>query len=150
MIGIYDSGIGGLSIYKAIKKKLPYEDFIYIADKKFFPYGKQTDKTIQRRGNKIVSWFENQKVSLIVVACNTATVSSLSYLRKKHPDTPIVGTVPVIKKCSETTKNGIIGILCTPKTKKSSYNKNLIAEFAKNKKVYVKAVPKLEIGRAHV
>lgn len=143
MIGIYDSGVGGLSIYKALKKKLPHEDFVYLADQKFFPYGNRAVGLIKKRGDKICTWLEGRSVKLIVVACNTATVSALHYLRKKHQGTPIVGAVPVIKKCAELSKNGKIGVLCTPKTAGSQYQKNLIQQFTANKKVYVRAPTRL-------
>lgn len=150
MIGIYDSGVGGLSIYKSLRRALPHEDFMYVADKKFFPYGEKSVAVIKERGDKICTWFEEQDVKLIVVACNTATVSALHYLRKRHPQTPIVGTVPVIKKCAELSKNGNIGVLCTPKTAHSRYQKNLIQQFASDKKVYIRAparlVETIEVG----
>ncbi|MDX1607985.1 MAG: glutamate racemase [Candidatus Spechtbacterales bacterium] len=152
-IGIFDSGIGGLSIYKDVKKLLPQEDFIYVADKKYFPYGIQNTSTIKERGRNIVSWLEDQGTKLIVIACNTSTVSALTYLRKINPDIPIVGTVPVIKTCAEETKNGKIGVLSTPKTAASKYHKNLINDFADDKDVYTIAVPNLveiiEEGKFH-
>lgn len=142
-IGLYDSGIGGLSIYKEVKKILPNEDYIYIADKKFFPYGKLSKKQICDRTDKIVGWLKSKNVKLVIIACNTATVNAIKYIRDKHPDLPIIGTVPVIKTCVEKTKNRNIGVLCTTKTANSAYQKKLIREFAINKNVYIKACPGL-------
>lgn len=143
MIGIYDSGVGGLSIYKSLKHELPRENFLYIADQKFFPYGSKSTKIIKERADAACSWLEDEGVKLIVIACNTATVFGLDYVRKRHPNTPIVGTVPVIKKCAQLSKNGNIGVLCTPKTARSHYQKNLIHSFARGKNVYVRAPARL-------
>lgn len=143
MIGIYDSGVGGLSIYKSLRRELPRENFVYVADKKYFPYGDKSTTLIRERADAMCGWLEDRGVKLIVVACNTATVSALDYMRKRHPGTPIVGTVPTIKKAAQFTKNGSIGVVCTPKTARSRYQKNLIAEFAADKTVYVRALPKL-------
>ncbi|MEX0877492.1 MAG: glutamate racemase [Candidatus Spechtbacterales bacterium] len=142
-IGIYDSGIGGISIYNSVKNLLPNEDYIYVADKKYFPYGLRDTETIHKRGDRIVSWFKQQNVKLIIIACNTSTVSALEYLRQLHPDIPIVGTVPVIKTCAKFTKTGKIGVLCTPQTAESPYQAELIEKFASDKEVYVIACPNL-------
>lgn len=142
-IVILDSGIGGLSIYKSIKKLLPQEDYIYIADKKYFPYGELSSQLIQERVNKILGYFRAQNTKLVILACNTATVSALSSARKNFPALAIVGTVPVIKTCAERTQNNNIGVLCTLKTARSSYQKKIIAQFASDKNVYVKACPGL-------
>lgn len=80
---------------------------------------------------------------MLVLACNTATVTAVRNLRKKYPEVPVIGMVPVIKTCSEQTKNGNIGVLCTPRTARSAYQKQLIARFADNKKVYVRSCPGL-------
>lgn len=137
MIGIFDSGIGGFSVYKSIKKLLPSEDFIYVADKKFFPYGTKPTKVVRERSEKIISWLEERGVKLIVIACNTSTVSSLRYLRTLYPTIPIVGTVPVIKTCAKQSKTGKIGVLCTAKTANSAYQKNLILKFTSNNDVSI-------------
>ena len=81
-IVILDSGVGGLSIYKSIKKLLPQEDYICIADKKYFPYGKLSSKLIKERVNTILKYFDKQNIKLTVLACNTATVHALSSARK--------------------------------------------------------------------
>lgn len=140
---ILDSGIGGLSIYKSIKKLLPQEDYIYIADKKYFPYGELSSQLLKKRVNNILEYFQKQNIKLAILACNTATVSTLNNARKSFPALAIVGTVPVIKTCARRTQNDNIGILCTSKTARSSYQKNLIAQFAPDKNVYVKACPGL-------
>lgn len=134
-IGVLDSGIGGLTIFEEIKKQLPNESIIYLADSKNCPYGDKTSKEIYSLSKRLIQFLVDKKVKIIVVACNTITVSSLDKLRKDFPSTPIVGTVPVIKTASKLTKNGRIGILSTNKTVGSKYQKDLIKKFAKKLKV---------------
>ena len=153
-IGILDSGVGGLSIWRQIVKKLPKESTIYIADSKNCPYGKKTEKEIYRFSKKLVRFLLSKKVKLIVLACNTITVSCLDKLRKDFPKTPIIGTVPVIKTASEITKNNKIGVLSTTRTAKSKYQKDLIKVFAGGANVFNigtnKLVPLIENGNFKV
>lgn len=128
-IGIIDSGVGGLSIWQKITKLLPHEDLIYLADQKNFPYGTKNAEFLRKITSKNVEFLIKKQVKLIVLACNTATVHTLSYLREKYR-LPIVGTVPVIKKAAELSKNGKIGVIATSSTNKSQYQKKLIKKFA--------------------
>lgn len=150
-IGILDSGVGGLSILREIAKRLPYESIIYIADSKNCPYGDRTSKEIYDLSKKIVKFLLRKRAKLIVIACNTTTVSCLDKLRRDFPKVPIVGTVPVVKTASKLTVNGRIGILSTKQTAGSIYQKNLIKKFAKNLKVINlgtdKLVPIVENGK---
>lgn len=142
-IGIFDSGVGGISIYKVVKNLLPEESYIYLADKKLFPYGRKSTKIIFRRMIKVVDWFKSQNVKLIIIACNTATVKTIDNLREKYPEVLLVGTVPVIKTCAEKTQTGNISILCTETTAKSKYQSGLIKKFARDMNVYVEECPYL-------
>lgn len=134
-IGVLDSGVGGLSIWREIIKKLPNESTIYIADSLNCPYGEKTSKEIYNLSKNLVKFLLKKKVKLIVLACNTITVSCLDRLRRDFPDTLIIGTVPVVKTASEKTMTGRIGVLSTRKTAGSRYQKNLINKFAKDLKV---------------
>jgi glutamate racemase len=134
-IGVFDSGVGGLSILQEIKSLLPQESFVYVADQLHMPYGGKTKQELEELSEKIVSFLIQKDVKLVVVACNTATVYALESLREKF-DLPIVGVVPVIKKIAETTNSGKIGILATPATSESQYLKELIDRFAPDKEVY--------------
>lgn len=134
MIGIFDSGVGGLSIFKEIKKLFPDESIIYVADSKFCPYGNLPPKEIKNRSSKITHFLLSKKVSIVIVACNTATVISLFYLRKKF-NLPIVGVVPVVKTAATLTKKKQIAILATKPTLESQYHKNLIRDFCQGIKV---------------
>lgn len=129
-IGILDSGIGGLSIWKEIVRELPQESTIYIADSINCPYGNRGASQIYKLAKRLVQFLIGQNAKLVVVACNTVTVSCLGRLRTDFPEVPIVGTVPVVKKAAEQTKNRIIGVLSTRATAKSAYQKDLIEKFA--------------------
>lgn len=131
----FDSGIGGLPYLTHLKKMLPGENFIYVADSKNFPYGDKDEQDlveiITETVNSVVSKFNPKAV---VIACNTASVIALEELRRDR-DIPIVGVVPAIKTASSITKNNKIGILATNRTVKGEYLGNLIKEFSIDKDV---------------
>lgn len=129
-IGILDSGVGGLSIWKEIINHLPHESTIYIADSKNCPYGTKSSDEIYGLAKKLVQFLVKKKVKLVVIACNTITVSCLGKLRHDFPDMPIVGAVPVVKTAREKTKSKKVAVLSTSATAKSFYQKNLIEQFA--------------------
>lgn len=149
-IGILDSGVGGLTVWSEIVKKLPNESTIYIADSKNVPYGTKTPEEIHRLSRKLVQFLLGKDIKLIVVACNTITVTCLDKLRVEFPQVPIVGTIPVVKTAAERTKKRKIGILSTVRTTKSAYQKKLIDKFARNLEVISigtdKLVPLIEKG----
>jgi len=135
-IGIFDSGLGGLTIYSAAKKLLPDYHFIYLADQKNCPYGDREDKEIRRLTEKGCKFLVAEKCRLIVIACNTATVSSISYLRKRFKSTKFIGVVPVVKPAVKVSKTGHFVILSTQATSNSEYLKLLIKKYAGEKRVY--------------
>lgn len=149
-IGILDSGVGGLSIWKEIILHLPHESTIYIADSLNCPYGNKDKEEIYRLARKLVGFLVKNNVKLVVVACNTITVSCLGRLRLEFKNLPIVGAVPVVKTLVKNTRNKKIGILSTTNTAKSEYQKELIKVFANNCKVINigtdKLVPLIEKG----
>ncbi|MBU2632336.1 glutamate racemase [Patescibacteria group bacterium] len=135
-IGVFDSGVGGLSILRELKKLLPNEIFIFVADQKNVPYGGKTKEQLISYADKIVSFLVNQKkVKAIVIACNTSTVYSIDFLRLKYK-IPIIGTVPVIKTISNLTSGGKTAVFSTPATAKSQYLSDLIEKFAGKTTVY--------------
>lgn len=142
MLGIFDSGVGGLSIFIEIKKLLPNENIFYVADSISFPYGNLSPQKIKERTFKITKFLIKEKVCLIVVACNTATTVSLSFLREKF-NLPIVGVVPVVKTAAFLTKRKKIAILATKPTLESKYHKNLINEFCQGVEVINQNCPGL-------
>lgn len=134
-IGIIDSGIGGLSIAQVVIENLPKESIVYIADSKNCPYGEKPLEEIYNLTKKMVTFLLKKDIKLLIVACNTITVSTIEKLRKDYPQIPIVGIVPVIKKAAEKTKNKKIGIYSTFVTANSKYQKDLIEKHANNNQV---------------
>jgi glutamate racemase len=131
-IGIIDSGVGGLSIWREITNSLPGESTLYFADSMNCPYGNKSPEEIHVLSKRLVAFLLTQNVKLVVIACNTITVTCLDKLRENYPQVPIVGTVPVIKVAAALSKTKRIGILSTVRTAESDYQKNLIQEFAKD------------------
>ncbi len=129
-IGVIDSGLGGLSLTKVLVKTLPKESIVYIADSKNCPYGGKTEEEIYRLTRRMVKYLLKRKIKLLIVACNTITVTSINDLREEFKDIPIVGMVPVIKTAAQKTRNGKIGVYSTVVTSKSKYQKDLINKFA--------------------
>lgn len=133
MIGIYDSGVGGLGIFNAIKQVLPTVSILYYGDTYYFPYGDRPGAEIREitlAGLKKIA----QRCALIVLACNTASVNDLDYYRAELP-MPVVGVVPVIKTAAQITQNNHIALLTTAATMTSPYMDKLIQTFAPGKTV---------------
>ncbi len=133
-VGYFDSGVGGLSILKEVKKLLPLENSIFLADQKNIPYGKKNKQELNKITAKITSFLITQKIKLLVVACNTATCYSIDHLRREFK-IPIIGVVPAIKTAAQISKKSKITILSTPATTKSDYLKKLISTHAAKTKV---------------
>ena len=129
-IGLFDSGVGGISIYNEIKNSLPRENTIYIADNLNAPYGKKTETEIIELSIKNTQKLIDLSCKLIVVACNTATTNAVEILRKKF-NTPIVGIEPSIRPAILKTKTNNIGILATKKTLSSYLYKQTSNKFSK-------------------
>lgn len=134
-IGIFDSGVGGLSVFKEIKKLLPKESYIFVADQKNVPYGEKSKDQLCKLSDKITQYLLKIDVKMIVVACNTATCYAIDFLRKKYPNTPFVGTVPAIKTAVELSHRKSIAVMSTPATSKSRYLKNLINSYVSGTKI---------------
>lgn len=135
MIGVIDSGIGGKGIEREIKKLLPHVKIEYLADSKNFPYGTKPVKVLHKILLDNIETMRNKGAKLIVLACNSATVSSVEYLRRKV-SIPIVGVVPAIKPASELTKTKKIAIFATPITSKSKAQEELINKYCADCKIY--------------
>ena len=134
-IGVFDSGVGGLSIWRAIRKLLPRESMAFFADSGHVPYGEKTTRELENLTGGITRFLISKDVKLIVVACNTATVHTIAYLRETFPETPFAGVVPVVKTLARQTRTGTIAVLSTPATSESPYLSALIREFASDKNV---------------
>ena len=129
-VGAFDSGVGGLSIWRAIRKLLPQESMDFLADSGHVPYGEKTTAQLEDLTSRITRFLLDRDAKMIVVACNTATVHAIGYLRQAFPEVPFVGVVPVVKTLSRRTRTGTIAVLSTPATSKSPYLAGLIQEFA--------------------
>lgn len=130
-IGIFDSGVGGLSVWIELQKKLPNEDFVYYADSNNCPYGDKTDQEIIDLSIRITQFLIQKHCKLIIVACNTATAAAIQILRKTFR-IPFIGMEPAIKPAAQTTKSGVIGILATQGTFKGNHYKETSAKYANN------------------
>ena len=133
-IGIFDSGVGGISVLKHVHALLPQEDLIYLADSKYAPYGSKTAQEITQRCLILSDDLLQKKVKAIVVACNTATAAAIDQLRDTF-DIPIIGMEPAVKPAAEASKNGVIGVLATVGTLKSAQFAALLESYGRNVKV---------------
>jgi glutamate racemase len=130
MIGILDSGFGGLSIYQSIAALIPHESTLYIGDHAYLPYGEKSVRIIQQRILALIGFLIQRHVKLIVIACNTGTVAGIGLYRATFPGIPIVGVVPVIKTAAAISKRKRFAVLSTKFTARSRYQKHLVEEFA--------------------
>ncbi len=143
-IGLFDSGVGGLTIWRATKSLLPQESLIFLADSGHVPYGEKEPEEIHDLTERIVRFLQSYDVKLIVIACNTATVHALAHLRTTFPQMPFVGVVPVVKTLARRTHTGTIAVLSTPATATSPYLTGLLEEFAPDKHVLRVGIDGLE------
>jgi len=141
VIGVFDSGLGGLSVLAALVEALPRADFVYYADTAHVPYGNKSDEQIQRRVLAIGEHLANDGCRLLVVACNTATAAAVQALRAAHPGIPVVGVEPGIKPAAQETQSGRIAVLTTEATANSRRLKQLIRDHAPRIEVFVEPCP---------
>jgi glutamate racemase len=140
-IGVYDSGVGGLSVLAAIRSLLPHEDLIYVADSGHMPYGQKSPEYVKERALKITDYFLNQNAKAVAIPCNTATAAAIRALRERYPQTPFIGIEPAIKPAARMTKSGVIGVLATTGTLLSQTFNELVKREAPNTKVLLKPCP---------
>lgn len=118
MIGIFDSGVGGLSVFREIRKVLPDERYVYFSDNAHCPYGEKTREYIIERARAITETLLTKGADVIVVACNTATAAAIADLRERY-DVPFIGMEPAVKPAASCTKTGVVGVLATAGTLKA-------------------------------
>lgn len=129
MIGIFDSGIGGLSVFREIRKVLPDEKYVYVSDNAHCPYGEKSKDYIIDRARKITEFLLNEGADIIVVACNTATAAAISTLRKEY-QVNFIGMEPAVKPAAATTRTGVVGVLATAGTLKAEKYLDTRGKFA--------------------
>ncbi len=134
-IGIFDSGLGGLSVWREVTGLLPHESTIYFADSANCPYGGKTPEEITRLSARITGYLLSQGCKLIVVACNTATAAAIDYLRA-HYDLPFVGMEPAVKPAALDTRSGHIGVLATAGTFRGSLYRETSRRYASEVKLH--------------
>src|SRR6266508_1856895 len=129
-IGVFDSGVGGLSVLRAIRAQMPEESVIYFGDQGHIPYGSRPMEQIRNFSKAITKFLLEQDAKIIVVACNTASAAALKYLRETSPDVPFVGMEPAVKPAAEHTQTGKVGVLATPATFQGALYASVVERFA--------------------
>jgi len=141
-IGIFDSGVGGISVLKEIRRLLPAEELLYFADSAHCPYGVKPQEEIRRRIIKIADFLIARKAKMLVSACNTASIAGLDFLRQFF-QVPIVGMEPAVKPAASMTRNGKVGVLATGVTVTGERFNSLLERFANGIEVYKVTCPGL-------
>ena len=129
-IGVFDSGVGGLSVLRAMRELMPEESIIYFADQGHVPYGPRSLEQVRNFSEAITRFLLAQNAKLIVVACNTASAAALHSLRDKFPDVSFVGMEPAVKPAAENTQSGLVGVLATPATFQGKLYASVVERFA--------------------
>lgn len=142
MIGVFDSGVGGLGILAEIRKLVPSADLVYLADHSYAPYGVRTLDGVRRRCEDVVEWMIGRGCSVITIACNTASAAALHSLRRHHPGTVFVGMEPAIKPAVQTTGTGRVGVVATAATFQGELFASVVDRFAAGIEVVTAACPR--------
>ncbi len=135
-IGVFDSGVGGLSVLREIRNQVPDSPIIYFGDQFHVPYGPRELDEVYSLSKVITQFLLNLGAGIIVIACNTASAAALFPLREEFPDIPFVGMEPAVKPAAEKTHSGKVGVLATPATFQGKLYNSVVERFAKNVKIY--------------
>src|SRR6266498_994844 len=142
-IGIFDSGVGGISVLRAIREQMPEESVIYFGDQGHIPYGSRSMEQIQTFSETITKFLLEQNAKIIVVACNTASAAALKYLRERFPNVSFVGMEPAVKPAAERTQTGKVGVLATPATFQGVLYASVVERFANGVELFQSTCPGL-------
>lgn len=155
-IGVFDSGLGGLSVLRAVRAQLPGEAIIYVADSLYAPYGERDEDFIGDRTLAIGQWLVAQGAKVLVVACNTATAQSIAMVRERLP-IPLVGVEPGIKPAASQSKTRVAGVLATQSTLRSARFQTLLERYAADCRFLcqpghglVQAIERCDVGSAEL
>lgn len=140
-MGILDSGVGGLSILREVRRQLPGEDVIFLADQAHVPYGPRSIEQVRAFTEGVARFLIARNVKMIVVACNTASAAALYHLREAFPDMPFVGMEPAVKPAARDTQSGVIGVIATQTTFQGELFASVVGRFANHVKVATQACP---------
>lgn len=142
-IGVFDSGLGGVSVLKELVKAMPNEKFLYYGDSANAPYGVKTKEEITERCEYIIEFFLNKGVKAIVIACNTATSAAANILREKYSNLPIIGMEPALKVAADGKVDNTIVVMATPLTLKETKFNDLMARYSDDNTVIKMPCPEL-------
>ena len=149
-IGVFDSGIGGLSVLQALQKELPLERFVYLADNAHAPYGEKSETFVRHRTHAIADFLrKHHHIKALVVACNTATAAAIQGLRDSHPNWPVVGVEPALKPALALSQTGRIGVMATRGTVSSDKFARLLASVQGEAEFVVRACNGLALAIEH-
>ncbi|MCD4685990.1 MAG: glutamate racemase [Anaerolineae bacterium] len=140
-IGVLDSGVGGLSILREVRRQLPGEDIVFIADQAHVPYGPRTIEQVRDFTEEVARFLIMQHVKIVVVACNTASAAALYHLRATFPEMPFVGMEPAVKPAARDTQTGVIGVIATEATFQGELYASVVGRFAQDVQVQTQACP---------
>lgn len=151
-IGIFDSGVGGLSVLRAIRVQMPEEPILYFGDQGHIPYGPRPMEQIRDFSEAITKFLLARGAKIIVVACNTASAAALKYLRERFPAVQFVGMEPAVKPAAEATQTGKVGVLATPATFQGALYASVVERFANGVELFQDTCPGLvqEIERGNL
>lgn len=151
-IGVFDSGVGGLSVLHHIRQILPNERLIYVADSAHVPYGDKSPAYIEARSLALTRYLLSQGADAIVIACNTATAAAAQPLRVKYTHIPIIGMEPAVKPAVAATQSGVVGVLATVGTIESGRFAALLEKYAGDVKIVTQGCPGLveQVERGHL
>lgn len=141
-VAVFDSGLGGLTVLRALRARLPHEDYFYFADTRFLPYGDRPESFIRERGLRIAEALARRGAKALVIACNTATAAAAEAIRAAAT-LPVVALEPGVKPAAALTHSGIIGVLATTRTLHSSRFQRLVADHAGHRQVLAQPCPGL-------
>ncbi|HPH98201.1 MAG TPA: glutamate racemase [Anaerolineaceae bacterium] len=142
-VGIFDSGVGGLSVLRAIRQILPSLPVIYVADQAHVPYGPRSLEEVRAFSEGVTRFLLSQNCQMVVVACNAASAAALTHLRRRFPQTPFVGMEPAVKPAAEQTLSGQVGVLATPATFQGALYASVVERFARGVVLYQDTCPGL-------
>jgi glutamate racemase len=142
-VGIFDSGLGGLSVWREIVRQLPHERTLYLADQAHVPYGSRELSEVRELSTGVTRFLLSQGAKIVVVACNTASAATLHHLRCAFPEVPFVGMEPALKPAVERTRTGVVGVIATQATFQGELFASLLERYAGDVQVLTQACPKL-------
>lgn len=152
-IGIFDSGVGGISVLRAIRAQMPEEAVLYFGDQGHIPYGPRSMEQIRGFSEAITRFLLERGAKIIVVACNTASAAALKYLREQFPQVQFVGMEPAVKPAAESTQTGKVGVLATPATFQGALYASVVERFASGVQLFQDTCPglvqQIEQGNLH-